>query len=133
MATSAAAAKAREPRVRAIAVDQLSTVDIIRGPDVASKKALKAYCRERGWSVAFIAGATGAQRNGIIDAIAFRLCKGTPDLLDVRLIQLKGGNAGITGREIAQLKKATTGVTVKWLITATDGKYLQMIPEEAQI
>jgi len=44
-----------------------------RAAEAASKEALRLYCKERGWQVAFFEGATGAPRTGIIDAIAFRL------------------------------------------------------------
>jgi len=74
-----------------------------RAAEAASKAALKAYCTEYGWKVAFFEGATGAARTGIIDAIAFRLGRGQPDVLELRLIQLKGGSAGVSGREIARL------------------------------
>ncbi|MDQ6651911.1 MAG: hypothetical protein M3Y84_04115 [Acidobacteriota bacterium] len=101
-----------------------------RASEAASKEALRAYCEEEGWRVAFFEGATGAPRTGIIDAIAFRLGKGKPDLLDLRLIQLKGGKAGVSGAEIARLKKAAAGVTVKWMIAAFDGDALHLVPEE---
>ena len=68
--------------------------------EVASKKALKAHGAAHGWHVAFFEGKTGAPRTGIIDAVAFRLDRKNADALQVRLIQLKGGNAGVSGREI---------------------------------
>src|SRR5580704_5614296 len=67
-----------------------------RAAEAASKEALKAYCIEHGWHVAFFEGKTGAPRTGIIDAVAFRIARGKSDVLDLRLIQLKGGNAGIS-------------------------------------
>ncbi len=73
--------------------------------EVASKDALQTYCNEHGWRVAFFEGKTGAPRTGIIDAIAFRLVRKDSDLLDVRIIQLKGGKAGVSGRELARLKR----------------------------
>jgi hypothetical protein len=48
----------------------------------------------------------------------------------VRLIQLKGGKAGVSGAEIARLKKATEGASLKWLIAAFDGAALQVLPAE---
>jgi hypothetical protein len=36
----------------------------------------------------------------------------------------------VTGREIARLKNAVTGVSVSWLIAAFDGKELQFVPDE---
>ena len=101
----------------------------VRASEAASKEALRLYCKEHGWKVAFFEGATGSPRTGIIDAIAFRLGRGNADLLDVRLIQLKGGKAGVTAAEIARLKKAAQGATVNWLIAAFDGDALQLIPE----
>jgi hypothetical protein len=94
----------------------------------ASKAALEAYCTENGWKVAFFEGATGAPRTGIVDAVAFRIARGKPDALQFRLIQLKGGSAGVSGREIARLKKAATEANVNWWIAAFDGEALQLIP-----
>jgi hypothetical protein len=82
--------------------------------------------------VAFLEGATGSPRTGIIDAIAFRLGRKNSDLLDVRLIQLKGGKAGVSGREIARLKKAAAGATVRWLIAEFDGETLHLLPGEPE-
>jgi len=100
-----------------------------RATEAASKEALTAYCKEQGWKVAFFEGATGSPRTGIIDAIAFRIGRGTPDILEIRLIQLKGGKAGVTGREIARLKKAAANASVKWVIAAYDGEALQIVPD----
>jgi hypothetical protein len=101
-----------------------------RAAEAASKEALRAYCNEHGWRLAFFEGATGAPRTGIIDGIAFRLGRKDSDLLDVRLIQLKGGKAGVSGREIARLKKAADGATVNWLIAAFDGDTLHLLPDD---
>lgn len=98
--------------------------------EAASKEALRLYCKEHGWRVAFFEGATGAPRTGIIDAIAFRLGRKNSDLLDVRLIQLKGGNAGVTGKEVARLKDAAAGATVNWLIAEYDGETLHLLPND---
>lgn len=98
--------------------------------EAQSKAALKSYCEEHGWKIAFFEGKTGAPRTGIIDAIAFRLGKKDADLLDLRLIQLKGGNAGVSGREIARLKKAAVGATVNWLIAEYDGETLHLLPDD---
>ena len=100
--------------------------------EAASKDALQLYLKERGWRVAFFEGKTRAPRTGIIDAIAYRLGRKQPDRLDLRLIQLKGGKAGISAREIARLKKAAAEVKVEWLIAAydPDEKSLQFLPDE---
>ncbi len=101
-----------------------------RAAEAASKEALKMYCAEHGWRVAFFEGATGSPRTGIIDAIMFRLGRKDCDLLDIRLVQLKSGKAGASGVEIRRLKKATTSATVKWLIAAFDGEVLQFSADD---
>ncbi len=101
-----------------------------RAAEAASKEALRLYCKGHGWKLAFFEGATGSPRTGIIDAIAFRLSRKNADLLDVRLIQLKGGKAGVSAAEIARLKKAAQGATVSWLIAAFDGESLHLVPSD---
>lgn len=102
-----------------------------RASEAASKEALRLYCQKNGWKLAVFEGATGAPRTGIIDAIAFRLGRKNADLLDIRLIQLKGGKAGVTAAEIARLKKAAEGATVKWMLAAFDGEALHLVPEDS--
>jgi hypothetical protein len=80
--------------------------------------------------VAFFEGPTGAPRTGIIDAIAYRLGKQNPDEMDLRLIQLKGGKAGVTAEEIRRLKQAAETLRRDFLIAEFDGKALQFLPNE---
>src|SRR4029077_6433798 len=87
---------------------QVSAFAKAKASEAASKEALRAYCQEHGWKIAFFEGATGAPRTGIIDAIMFRLGRKNADMLDVRLIQLKGGKAGVSAREVTRLKKAAS-------------------------
>jgi hypothetical protein len=101
-----------------------------RAAEAASKEALRLYCQKQGWKLAIFESPTGSPRTGIIDAIAFRLGRKNADALDVRLIQLKGGKAGVTAAEIARLKKAAAGARVKWLIAAFDGESLHLVPDE---
>jgi hypothetical protein len=101
-----------------------------RAAEAASKEALRLYCQKHGWKVAFFEGATGSPRTGIVDAIAFRLSRKNADMVDVRLIQLKGGKAGVSGVEIARLKKAAANASVSWQIAAFDGESLHLVPEE---
>ncbi len=102
-----------------------------RASEAASKEALKLYCQKHGWKLAVFEGATGAPRTGIIDAIAFRLGRKNADLLDIRLIQLKGGKAGVTAAEIGRLKKAAEGATIKWMLAAFDGESLHLVPDDS--
>jgi hypothetical protein len=78
-----------------------------RAAEAASKEALRLYCADNGWRVAFFEGETGAPRTGIVDAIMFRVSRKNADVLDLRLVQLKGGKAGVSGAEIARLKKGS--------------------------
>lgn len=109
---------------------RISAFGKARAAEAASKEALRAYCQEHGWKIAFFEGATGAPRTGIIDAVTFRLGRKNADALDVRLIQLKGGKAGISGLEITRLKHAASNAVVKWLIAAYDGETLHLLPDD---
>jgi hypothetical protein len=102
----------------------------VRASEGASKDALRLYCEQHGWKLAFFEGASGAPRTGIIDAIAYRLGRSNADLLDVRLVQLKGGKAGVSAAEIGRLKKASAGATVNWLIAAFDGETLHLVRDD---
>jgi hypothetical protein len=123
----AAASKAAQTRRR------LSAFAKARAAEAASKEAFRAYCQEHAWKIAFFEGETGAPRTGIVDAIAFRLGRSNSDALEIRLVQLKGGNAGVSGPEIARLKKAASGAIVKWLIAAYDGETLHVLPDNTDI
>lgn len=103
-----------------------------RAAEAASKEALKAYGDSVGWKMAFFEGKTGSPRTGIIDAIAFRLSKNNSDSIEIKLIQLKGGKAGVSGREIARLKEATAVAKVEWMVAAFDGETLHVLPEEVE-
>ncbi|MEB2362891.1 MAG: hypothetical protein HUU41_16110 [Bryobacteraceae bacterium] len=59
----------------------------------------------------------------------FRIARKNRDLLEIRLVQLKGGNAGISGVEIARLKKAASTAVVSWLMGAFDGESLHLLPD----
>jgi hypothetical protein len=107
-----AAAKALHTKRR------MSALAKARAAEAASKETLRAYCQERGWKIAFFEGVAGSPRTGIIDAVA--------DALEIRLVQFKGGKAGISGSEMARLKKASSIATVKWVIAAYDGEPMQL-------
>jgi hypothetical protein len=122
--------KRRAAAAKAVATKKhLSAFTKVRAAEAASKEALRAYCEAHKWRVAFFEGATGSPRTGIIDAIIFRISRQNADVLDLRLVQLKGGRAGVSGAEIARLKKASEAVAVNWLIAAFDGEALHLVPE----
>jgi hypothetical protein len=94
-----------------------------------SKLALSTWCHENGWKVAFFEGPTGAPRNGIVDAIITRIRPRDPDLIEVRLVQLKSGLGGLTGPEIRRLKNAVAKLSADWLLAAFDGETLHLVPD----
>lgn len=98
--------------------------------EAASKAAFELHFKKEGWRVAFFEGPTGSPRTGIIDAVIFRLSRKDSDVLDLRLVQLKGGKAGASGAEITRLKKAAAEVVVNWLIAEFDGENLHLLPNE---
>ena len=108
---------------------QLTPQGRARQSEQLSKLALQDFCKAHGWRVAFFEGPTGAPRTGIIDAVIFRIDRHNADLLDLRLVQLKGGKAGVSGAEIARLKRAATDARVTWLIAAYDGEVLHIVPD----
>lgn len=109
---------------------KLNAFEKARASEAASKEALRSDCEKNGWRVAFFEGKTGAPRTGIIDAVAFRLQRQNPDALEIRLIQLKGGQAGISGPEITRLKKAVIEADISGMLAAFDGEVLHTIPLE---
>ncbi len=111
---------------------QMNARTLAIAAEAASKAALQEYCKEHGWRVAFFEGESGAPRTGIIDAIAFRLGRKNADLLDMRLVQLKGGHSGTSGPEITRLKAAAANAKVGWLIAEFDGvtKTLHLLPDD---
>lgn len=97
-----------------------------RASEAASKEALKEHLRKHGWKVVLLEGKTGAPRTGIIDAFAYRLNRRNADLLEIKLIQLKGGKAGASGREIARLKKAIDDAALTWAVASFDGEIVHL-------
>jgi hypothetical protein len=61
--------------------------------------------------------------------LPFGVGRRNPDLLGVRLVQLKGGKAGVSGLEIARLKNAAKDALVNWLIAEFDGKALHLLSD----
>jgi hypothetical protein len=100
-----------------------------RKTEKASKAALSAWCRASGWKVIFFEGKTGAPRTGILDAIIVRIKPSEADRLEVRLVQLKSGSGGVTGREISRLKNAVERLSCNWLVAVFDGDDLHLLPE----
>lgn len=95
----------------------------------ASKEALLGSCRANGWKVLFFESATGSPRTGIVDAIITRLSSSDADSVELRLVQIKAGVAGLTGKEIGRMKQAVDKVLKGWVFAAFDGTDLHFLPE----
>lgn len=121
-----AAAKALQTRKRRNAFIK------VHESEAASKEALKEYLEKRGWKVIFFEGKTGSPRTGIIDAFAYRLARKNADLMELKMIQLKGGKAGASGREIARLKQAVKDATLTWVIASFDGETIHLTSEDSK-
>jgi len=57
----------------------------------------------------FFESASGAPRTGIVDAVMVRIKPSKPDAIEVRLVQLRAGVAGLRAAEVTRLKKAAAG------------------------
>jgi hypothetical protein len=95
----------------------------------SSKTALSEWCRENDWKVVFFEGPSGSPRTGIVDAVLVRIKPRDADAIEVRLVQLKAGVAGLTGAEIARLKNAVSKMSTDWLLVAFDDDTLHLVPD----
>ncbi len=100
-----------------------------RKTEAASKRALAAWCRANGWKVVVFEGDTGAARTVVVDAVMVRIKPREADSIEVKLVQLKSGQGGVTAAEIARLKKAQARLSSTWLLAAFDGETLHFLPE----
>lgn len=69
-----------------------------------SQIALKEWAEGNGYYCVFLDSRKGNPRTGIVDAILIKVLSSNADHLDVRLVQLKGGSAGLTAKERARLR-----------------------------
>ena len=95
----------------------------------SSKTVLSEWCQENGWKVVFFENPSGSPRTGIVDAVIVRIKPRDPDAIEVRLVQLKSGVAGLTGTEVARLKNAVFKMSTDWLLAAFDDGTLHLVPD----
>jgi hypothetical protein len=93
-----------------------------RKSEAQSKAKLQRWCKDHKWQVVFFEGTRGGPRTGIVDAVMIRLRPRQPDTVEVRLVQLKSGGAGLTPREIARMKKAVQSTMTDWAYGSWDGE-----------
>jgi hypothetical protein len=100
-----------------------------RQTEAASKDALQRWCRDNNWKVVFFESESGAPRTGIVDAVMVRIKPSKPDAIEVRLVQLKAGVAGLTAAEVTRIKKAASALSTDWLFAVYDGTTLHLVPD----
>ena len=61
--------------------------------------------------------------------LSYALSSRDPDAIEVRLVQLKSGVAGLTGTEVARLKNAVFKMSTDWLLAAFDDSTLHLVPD----
>ncbi|MDA8338610.1 MAG: hypothetical protein M0Z70_04845 [Nitrospiraceae bacterium] len=95
-----------------------------------SQKALEKWARENGWKILFLDADSGNPRTGIIDAMLVRILPKKPDCLDLKLVQLKAGSAGLKPREMKRLREAIHKLRVEHLVVLFDDGEIMFSPSE---
>ena len=99
--------------------------------EARSKQALQAWARRRRFHVVFLDAASGRPRTGIVDAVLIRHRRTNADALEVYIVQLKGGGAGFTPREMTRLQLAAEAMRAEHLVVLHDAKGpLHFLPHE---
>ena len=89
-----------------------------------SRAALAAWAAEAGWRVVFLEPAAGKARRGIVDAVVVRSSPHAPDTVQVKLVQLRGGKAGLAPAAERRLERAAEHVEIEVLHVFRDRKGL---------
>jgi hypothetical protein len=87
----------------------------------SSQVAFERWAHDHGWRVVFVDAASGYPRTGIVDAVLLRVRPRSKDQIDIRLVQLKAGAAGLTAGEFERLCSAVERVSVEALAALCDG------------
>jgi hypothetical protein len=127
-------AEAKSAAGRKAQVTMHSAVWRAHRSEKASKEALLFWCSKHRWKVIFFEGASGAPRTGIVDAVIARIRPPEvgprdADGIDIRLVQLKSGKGGLTGREITRIEQSVKRMSKDWVLAAFDGQTLHFLPE----
>ena len=96
----------------------------------ASQTVLRDKAESLGWHCIFLDAESGNPRTGIVDAVLLRPQPKNPDKIELYLVQLKAGSAGITAAEVQRLKAATSMIEPKHLIALVDGDHIEFTPAE---
>jgi hypothetical protein len=79
-----------------------------------SRKALEVWAAQAGWHLVFVERA-GRARRGIVDAVLVRTSPRDPDAVQVKLVQLRGGKAGLASAAERRLERAAERVEIEVL------------------
>jgi len=98
-----------------------------------SQIALVSWAQRHGWKLVFLDALSGHPRTGIVDAVLIRIRPRLPDQIDIRLVQLKSGVAGLTAREIDRICRAAKAIQVEAHAAFFNGDDVRVIqvPDEA--
>lgn len=88
-----------------------------------SKAALEEWASQAGWHVVFLEPG-GKARRGIVDAVLVRAAPLAPDTVQVKLVQLRGGKAGLAPAAERRLERAADHVEIEVLHVFHDGNGL---------
>lgn len=89
-----------------------------------SQQALSRWAKANAWHLVYLDSEGGNPRTGIVDAVLIRIAPKKPDVVQVRLVQLKGGVSGLKPREVTRLEAAVGGVEVSAMYALYDGTSL---------
>ncbi len=92
----------------------------------ASKIALKTWAAAHGWYLVALDGPSGNPRTGIVDALLVRVATYDADELEVRLLQLKGGSAGLKALERRRLATACAKMSALPAYAFFDGEEIEV-------
>jgi hypothetical protein len=80
---------------------------------------------KKGYKCISLDSKKGYEYKGVVDLVAVKRNRKNPDLLEVMLLQVKGGNAKITRDEMNRLRAATRNVKVQWNIAEKPGRTIR--------
>jgi hypothetical protein len=72
----------------------------------------------------FLDSVRGNPRTGIVDAVLLRVTPREPDVVQVRLVQLKSGSAGLKAIECERLEAAVSSIRVSSMAALCSGTHV---------
>lgn len=93
-----------------------------------SQEALSVWAASNGYHVTFLDAPSGRPRTGIVDALLIKIGREDPDELEIQLVQLKGGGAGLTPEERNRIVMAVPKVSLGAAVAMWDRQVLTVDP-----